>query len=57
MSDLNLAETNITFKQQYSFKFCKYTFKQHQAQATKFFEVQATGMTVCHCMYNAQYNL
>ena len=37
-----LAETNITFKQQYTFKFYKYTFKQHQAQATKYFEVQAT---------------
>ena len=26
---------NITFKQQYAFKFYKYTFKQKQAQATK----------------------
>ena len=41
-SDLYLAETNITFKQQYTFKFYKYTFKQQQAQATKYFEVQAT---------------
>ena len=32
---LYLAETNITFKQQYTFKFYKYTFKQQQAQATK----------------------
>ena len=39
---LYLAETNITFKQQYTFKFYKYTFKQQQAQATKYFEVQAT---------------
>ena len=30
-------------KQQYTFKFFKYTFKQHQAQATKYFEVQATS--------------
>ena len=41
-SDIYLAETNITFKQQYTFKFYKYTFKQQQAQATKYFEVQAT---------------
>ena len=33
---------HITFKQQYTFKFYKYTFKQQQAQATKCFEVQAT---------------
>ena len=52
-----VAETNITFKQQYIFKFYKYTFKQHQAQATKYFEVQATSMTSCRCKYNAQYNL
>ena len=39
---LYLAETNITFKQQYTFKFYKYTFKQQQAQATKYFEVQET---------------
>ena len=56
-SDIYLAETNITFKQQYTFKFYKYTFKQHQAQATKYFEVQATSMTSCRCKYNAQYNL
>ena len=31
----------MTFKQQYTFKFYKYTFKQQQAQATKHFEVQA----------------
>ena len=36
-SDIYLAETNITFKQQYAFKFYKYTFKQHLAQATKYF--------------------
>ena len=36
------AEANITFKQQYTFKFYKYTFKQQQAQAKKYFEVQAT---------------
>ena len=35
------AETNITFKQQYTFKFYKHTFKQQQAQAAKYFEVQA----------------
>ena len=46
-----------TFKQQYTFKFYKYTFKQQQAQATKYFEVQATSMTSCRCKYNAQYNL
>ena len=28
--------------QKYPFKFYKYTFKQQQAQATKYFEVQAT---------------
>ena len=39
---LYLAETNITFKRQYTFKFYKYTFKQQQAQATKYFEAQAT---------------
>ena len=50
-SDIYLAETNITFKQQYTFKFYKYTFKQHQAQATKYFEVQATSMTSCRCKY------
>ena len=55
-SDIYLAETNITFKQQYTFKFYKYTFKQHQDQATKYFEVQATSMTSCCCKYNAQYN-
>ena len=37
-----LAETNLTFKQQYTFKFYKYTFKQQEAQATKYFVVQAT---------------
>ena len=37
-----LAETNITFKQQHIFKFYKYTFNQQQAQATMYFEVQAT---------------
>ena len=37
-----LAETNITFKEQDTFKFYKYTFKQQQAQAIKYFEVQAT---------------
>ena len=41
LSDLYLAETNITFKQQYTFKFYKYTFNQKQAQATKCLEVQA----------------
>ena len=38
-SDLYLAETNTTFKQQYAFKFYKYTFKQKQVQATRYFEV------------------
>ena len=52
-----LAETNITFKQQYTFKIYKYTFKQNQAQARKYFEVQATSITSCCCKYNAQYNL
>ena len=54
---LIFAETNITFKQQYTFKFYKYTFKKHQAQATKYFEVQATSVTSCRCKFNAQYNL
>ena len=44
-----LAETNVTFKQQYAFKFYKYTSKQHQAQATRYFEVQVTSMTSCRC--------
>ena len=43
---LSLAETNITFKQQYTFKLYEYTFKQQQAQATKYFEVQATKQSV-----------
>ena len=55
-SDIYLAETNITFKEQYTFKFYKYTFKQEQAQATKYFEFQAS-MTSCHCENNALYNL
>ena len=41
----------------FTFKFYKYTFKQHQAKATKYFEVQATSMTSCHCKYTVQYNL
>ena len=32
---------HISFKQQYTLKFHKYTFKQQQAQATKYFEDQA----------------
>ena len=48
---------NITFKQQYTFKFYKNTLKQHQTQAAKYFEVQATSMTSCRCKYSAQYNL
>ena len=56
-SNIYLAETNITFKKQYTFKFYKYTFKQHQAKVAKYFEVQATSMTSCHYKYNAQYNL
>ena len=56
-SDIYLPETNITFKQQYTFKFYKYIFKQQQAQATKYFEVQTTSMTSCRCKYSAQYNL
>ena len=56
-SNLYFAETNITFKQQYTFKFCKYTFKQHQAQATKYFEVQATSMTSFRFKYNLQLSL
>ena len=55
-SDIYLAETNITFKQQCTFKFYKYTFKQHQAQAAKYFQVHATSMTNCRCKYNAQHN-
>ena len=39
---MNETDTNITFKRQYTFKFYKYTFKQQQAQATKYFEAQAT---------------
>ena len=35
-----------TFKQQHTFKFYKYTFKQQQAQAAKYFEVQATKQSV-----------
>ena len=42
IDDLYLAETNITFKQKYTFKFYNYTIKQQQAEATKYFEVQAT---------------
>ena len=34
------------FKQQCTFKLYKYTFKQQQAQATKYFEVQATKQPV-----------
>ena len=30
----------------YTFKFYKYTFKQQQAQATKYFEVQTTKQSV-----------
>ena len=56
-SNIYLTETNITFRQQYTFKSYKYTFKQHQAQATKYFEVQATSMASCRCNYNSQYNL
>ena len=56
-SDIYLAEINITFKQQYTFKFYRYTFKQHQAQATKYFENQATSMTSCRCKCNVQYSL
>ena len=37
---------NITFTQQYTFKFYKYTFKQQQGQATKYFDVQATKQSV-----------
>ena len=37
---------NITFTQQYTFKFYKYTFKQQQGQATKYFDVQATEQSV-----------
>ena len=33
---LNSCLKNITFKQQYTCKFYKYTFKQQQAQATKY---------------------
>ena len=54
---LYLAETNITFKQQYTFKFYKNTLKQHQTQAAKYFEIQATSMTSCRWKYSAQYNL
>ena len=36
----------ITFKQQYTFKFYKYNLKQEQAQAKKYFEVQATKQSV-----------
>ena len=50
LSNIYLAERNLTFKQQY-------TFKQHQTQATKYFEVQATSMTSFRCQRNAQYNL
>ena len=45
-SYIYLAETNINFKQQYTFKFYGYTFKQQQAQTTKHFEVQATKQSV-----------
>ena len=56
-SDIYHFERSITLKQQHTFKFYKYTLKQHQAQATKYFEVQAASMTSCRCKYNSQYNL
>ena len=56
-SDLYLAKTNIIFKQQYIFKFYKYTFKKHQTQATIYFEVQATSMISCCYKYNLQLSL
>ena len=34
------------FQAQYTFNFYKYTFKQKQAQATKYFEVQAAKPSV-----------
>ena len=49
IDDIFLAEINMTFIQQYTFKFYKYAFKQHQAQATKYFEAQATSMASGRC--------
>ena len=48
--------TYILLKQTY-LALEKYTFKQQQVQATKYFEVQAQSMTSCCCKYNALYNL
>ena len=56
-SNLYLAETNIAFKQQYTFKFYKYTFKQQQAQAISTLKCKQRSMTICRCKYNALDNL